>query len=112
MHQIALAASGVLSTVAATVWASVPEVIDSNGVWLWRGVLYGSLLLNLFFLKKVYHKVSRIEPQARAIRTLTQAIEFMAREGDESGNRRRVTDPIVISLLAEVKKITDPEVTE
>jgi hypothetical protein len=101
--------AGVLATAVA---ALVPDVTgfqsQSDFVWVFRGLLVASLLLNLHFLRKLYIKVGRVDSYKRQIATIIVAVQFLAREADKHGERRS-SDSLVLNLLDDVKKLNESE---
>lgn len=87
---------------------NVDAAANSDFVWLWRGLITLSLMLNLFFLQTVYKKLKRIGPHNRAISTLHVAVEFLAREANEHGAKRQA-DHLVFTMLREVDKLVKEE---
>ena len=80
-------------------------------MWMWRGLITASLLLNLFFLRGIWKKVQRIGPHNRALATLSVAVKFLAREAAANGEKR-FSDAIIQQMMDDVETLTKTTGTE
>lgn len=95
-----------LGAIAAGITALSPDMTlgDNEMMWIWRGVIVASLMLNLHFLRKVYFKVGRVDTHTAQISTIIIAIEYLATEAIEHGAGRSA-DKLLVTLLDNVKKL-------
>lgn len=99
--------SELFGTTAVASFALAPDMGQPEFMWIWRGVIVASLVLNLHFLRKVYFKVGRVDTHTSQIATLIIAIEYMATEAIENGAHRS-TDKLILTLLENAKKLQPP----
>ena len=99
----------VLGAIATAATALAPDMTlgGQDMMWIWRGVIVMSLLLNLHFLRKVYFKVGRVDTHTAQISTIIIAIEYLAVEAIEHGAGRS-TDKLILTLLDNIKRLQPP----
>jgi hypothetical protein len=102
--------AGILAT---AITALAPDLTgltasSSDFVWLFRGLLLASLMLNLHFLRKLYVKVGRVDSYKRQIATIIVAVQYLAREAVKHEGRRE-SDSLVLNLLDDVKKLNEAD---